>query len=153
MEEISSAGDTTSLIPLPERVPVKFCVVSKTQYGDIHRSIAEEANKRLYKYSNYQFEPPALELQNADKGLVKKVYKDYQFDELNSLAFDGNQLRKLNATQLKRLRHTGKFGVPSRLFTGSEHVWRLSEIFQKGIENSTLTFYRWLAAAHWLVQI
>ncbi|XP_066153534.1 uncharacterized protein [Euwallacea fornicatus] len=59
------------------------------------------------------------------------------FDELDAVAVDANgEPRKLSGKQLEYIRERGEFEVESLNFPGQQHRWRLSQLLQKGIENS-----------------
>ncbi|XP_018576168.1 uncharacterized protein LOC108914771 isoform X2 [Anoplophora glabripennis] len=59
------------------------------------------------------------------------------FDELDAVAVDGKgEPRKLTGKQLEYIRERGEFEVESLNFPGQQHRWKLSQLLQKGTENS-----------------
>lgn len=70
------------------------------------------------------------------------------FDESEDLAKNtNNHSIKLNSSQLKELRSTGKFSVPSKNFKGQKHVWIVDNILQSGTDNIKDSFFEGLANA------
>ena len=60
---------------------------------------------------------------------------------------DGS-LKRLNQEQLVEVRNSGTFSVPSQNFPGAKHVWKLTQLLQRGNEPSNNDFKGFLARAY-----
>ncbi len=69
-------------------------------------------------------------------------------NELDEIARDEfGKLKKLTPEQLRELRETGRFSVPSVHFEGHSHEWELSRFLQMGKKNVSNAFHNELAIA------
>ena len=125
-----------------------FSLDEKT--SEIQQSIAEKSKIELFHYPNYTIEAPELRSRNLKHNLKNKLFVSPNLDETELVSYEqnGRALKRLNEKQKSDLRNTGQFGVPSVLFPDNEHVWRVSEIFQKGKRKMLSTFYVWVANAY-----
>ena len=60
---------------------------------------------------------------------------------------DGS-LKRLNQDQLVEIRKSGTFSVPSQNFPGAKHVWKLTQLLQRGNKPSNDDFKGFLARAY-----
>jgi len=78
---------------------------------------------------------------------IENLIKPPNFNECAELSVgtDGQSI-VLNDEQLRQLRKTGTFTVPSLKFEGHNHVWLISKILQSGTDNIKESLYTGLAS-------
>ncbi|XP_043653946.1 uncharacterized protein LOC122620516 isoform X1 [Drosophila teissieri] len=167
-----SASDTQMLRPQtlagPEREPIEFninLVGAPPEVEQLVEQIKSVAEQFLYHWKSFPIVLPQalassglnLTAKNATNSVssrntrpinLRDLFIAPPFDELDAVASDGSgEPRRLTSAQLKTLRETGEFDVPSLHFPGQVHKWRLSQLLQKGKLRAQDSFLSDLALA------
>ncbi|XP_070136763.1 uncharacterized protein [Drosophila bipectinata] len=154
---LSIASGTQMLRPQtlagPEREPIEFninLVGAPPEVEQLVEQIKSVAEQFLYHWKSFPIALPQplaasglnLTASNATNSVssrktrpinLRDLFIAPPFDELDAVASDGSgEPRRLTSVQLKTLRETGEFDVPSLHFPGQVHKWRLSQLLQKG---------------------
>ncbi|KPU80844.1 uncharacterized protein Dana_GF16043, isoform B [Drosophila ananassae] len=137
----------------PEREPIEFninLVGAPPEVEQLVEQIKSVAEQFLYHWKSFPIALPQplaasglnLTASNATNSVssrktrpinLRDLFIAPPFDELDAVASDGSgEPRRLTSAQLKTLRETGEFDVPSLHFPGQVHKWRLSQLLQKG---------------------
>ncbi|XP_022219927.2 uncharacterized protein LOC111072385 isoform X2 [Drosophila obscura] len=137
----------------PEREPIEFnikLVGAPPEVEQLVQQIKSVAEQFLYHWKSFPIVLPQalassglnLTASNATNSVssrkarpinLRDLFIAPPFDELDAVASDGSgEPRRLTNAQLKTLRETGEFDVPSLHFPGQVHKWRLSQLLQKG---------------------
>ncbi|XP_034663334.1 uncharacterized protein LOC117898215 isoform X2 [Drosophila subobscura] len=137
----------------PEREPIEFninLVGAPPEVEQLVQQIKSVAEQFLYHWKSFPIVLPQalassglnLTASNATNSVssrkarpinLRDLFIAPPFDELDAVASDGSgEPRRLTSAQLKTLRETGEFDVPSLHFPGQVHKWRLSQLLQKG---------------------
>ncbi|XP_034132781.1 uncharacterized protein LOC117586652 isoform X2 [Drosophila guanche] len=137
----------------PEREPIEFninLVGAPPEVEQLVQQIKSVAEQFLYHWKSFPIVLPQalassglnLTASNATNSVssrkarpinLRDLFIAPPFDELDAVASDGSgEPRRLTSAQLKTLRETGEFDVPSLHFPGQVHKWRLSQLLLKG---------------------
>ncbi|KAH1016914.1 hypothetical protein HUJ04_008066 [Dendroctonus ponderosae] len=152
----------------PEREPIKFeinLVGAPPEVEQLVNNIKQVAEQFLYHWKTFPIILPSPVSQcdsfptsqvSSDGSLGRSKNKYHlrdlfiapSFDELDAVAVDAKgEPRKLSGKQLEYIRERGEFEVDSLNFPGQQHRWKLSQLLQKGTENSSNSLLNDLALA------
>ncbi|KAJ8317953.1 hypothetical protein KUTeg_003044 [Tegillarca granosa] len=127
---------------------------------DVMNSIKQLAESMLFHWKSFPIVlPPSItdvtdpvrvtpEGEKMHKGMIhfQNLFIAPTFDELEEVATDRNgALKKLTDSQLQSIWNNGEFEVPSNNFPGQVHVWRLTQLLQKGTNRANNSLLKDLA--------
>ncbi|CAH1129005.1 unnamed protein product [Ceutorhynchus assimilis] len=152
----------------PEREPINFeinLVGAPPEVEQLVNNIKQVAEQFLYHWKTFPIVLPSPVSQcesfptsqvSSDGSLgrcktkyhLRDLFIAPSFDELDAVAVDAKgEPRKLSGKQLEYIRERGEFEVESLNFPGQQHRWKLSQLLQKGTENSRNSLLNDLALA------
>ncbi|KAL1494204.1 hypothetical protein ABEB36_009836 [Hypothenemus hampei] len=152
----------------PEREPIKFeinLVGAPAEVEQLVNNIKQVAEQFLYHWKTFpiilpypvsqsdSFPTSQISLDGSlgrckTKYHLRDLFIAPSFDELDAVAVDAKgEPRKLSGKQLEYIRDRGEFEVESLNFPGQLHRWRLSQLLQKGTENTRNSLLNDLALA------
>ncbi|KAI6654772.1 hypothetical protein LOD99_2651 [Oopsacas minuta] len=138
----------------PLRMEVSFAK-SLPEFHPVLSQIEDLSDGKLWLYNILPIIPPSSQLKERlftgeEKSAELNVFIAPDPNEIRQLATgeDGN-LKKLNQDQLQEIRRNGTFSVLSKNFPGAKHVWKLTQLLQRGNEPSNNDFKNFLARAYY----
>ena len=116
------------------------------------KPIFEISKKCMWRWKTFPIVLPQPIMMQNDANLgsgskkkpigIKDLFTAPNFNELEAVATDSKgKPKKLSHEQIESIHRSGEFSVDSIEFPGQKHIWRLSNILQKGSDRSTETMH------------